>query len=108
MKPFLRHQAVETDLARYGRHIAADNPQAAANFVTAAENAVRLIAMNPGLGRLRRWRLARLARVRTRPLERPYSAWLVIYRETTEAVEIIRVIHGSQDLRARLQEPPEA
>ena len=80
MKPFIRRPEVETDLLRYGRHIAADNPDAAVHFVTAAEAAFRAVAEYPGLGRLRRWSHSRLTGVRSRTLPRPFQAWLVFYR----------------------------
>ncbi len=107
MKSYIRRPEVETDLARYTRHIARDNPAAAVEFVHIAERAFGLIAQFPTLGRLRRWRDPRLAGVRSRPLPRPFSAWIVFYRETAEAVELVRVLHGAVDLASRLTEPPE-
>lgn len=91
MKPFIRRPEVEVDLARYARHIARDNETAAEAFVTAAENAFH-----------------RLAGLRTRPLPRPFSAWLVFYRETPTAIELVRVLHDATNLAARLLEPPES
>ena len=107
MKPFTRRPEVEADLARYARHIARDNEVAAEAFVTAAETAFRRLAHFPSLGRRRRWQNPRLAGLRSRPLARPFAAWLVFYRETTHAIEIVRVLHGTMNLGSRLLEPPE-
>ena len=107
MKPFIRKPEAETDIERYAHYIAHDNDTAAAAFVTATEKVFRRLAQFPGLGRARKWRDPRLVGLRSRALPRPYSAWLVFYRETPTAVEIIRVLHGAMNLPSRLLEPPE-
>ena len=85
MKPLIVRPEVAADLDCYWLHIARANVRAADDFLAAA----------------------RLAGVRSRPLARPFSAWLVFYRETSAAVEILRVLHGMMELERGLSEPPE-
>lgn len=107
MKRIIVRQDVHADLARYVRHIAQDNPKSGEDFASAAQLTFERIAQFPALGKLRRWRQSELAGVRFRVMPRPFSAWLVFYRELSAAVEILRVLHGVLDLEARFTEPPE-
>ena len=107
MKPLIVRPEVAADLDCYWLHIARANVRAADDFLAAARLAEQRIAQLPALGRLRRWRDRRLAGIRSRPLARPFSAWLVFYRETSAAVEILRVLHGMMELERGLSEPPE-
>lgn len=107
MKPLIVRPEVTEDLERYWVHIARDNEAAADKFLAAARLTEQRIQQFPSLGRRRRWRDHRLAGLRSRPLAHPFSAWIIFYRETTAAIEIVRILHGTMNLPARLLEPPE-
>ena len=107
MKRLIVRQDVQSDLIRYVRHLANYNPKAGEDFATAAETTFEGIAQFPSLGRLRRWRHPELVGVRSRVMPRPFGAWLVIYREMSHAVEILRVLHGAVDVETRIIERPE-
>ena len=51
----------------------------------------------PEMGRLREFSNARLRGLRSWRI-RGFEHWLVFYRVTDEAVEVVRVLHGARDL----------
>ncbi|MEY2410699.1 MAG: toxin ParE1/3/4 [Verrucomicrobiota bacterium] len=101
MKRIIVRQDVESDLIRYVRHLANDKPKVGEDFATAAETTFRQIAQFPSLGRLRRWRHPGMASVRSGVMPRPFGSWLVFYREMSDALEILRVLHAAWDLETR-------
>jgi toxin ParE1/3/4 len=94
-----RRPAAEADLTDHASHIAQDSVDAAERFLKSAEDAFSQLAICPYLGRpwtsgrprlkgLRIWRIP------------GFRNYLVFYRVTRDAVEIVRVMHGAQDLEA--------
>ena len=93
----------ESDLDEQSEYLGRDDPSSAERFLAAAYRAFRDLAETPGLGRLRRFRAARLHGLRSWRV-RGFDNWLVFYRVTDNAVEIVRVLHGARDLEAAFEE----
>ena len=78
-------------------YIALDNPQAALRFLDSLEARMDLLAGSPGMGRLR----ADLgAGLRAFPVE----STLIIYRQTENGIEVVRVLHAARDIETLFQD----
>ncbi|MEW6306895.1 MAG: type II toxin-antitoxin system RelE/ParE family toxin [Verrucomicrobiota bacterium] len=98
----------EADLTnQYRWYLLNANDEVAERFLAAFRLTVRELEAVPGLGRLRRFRSAELANLRSFPISRPYESFLIFYRFEADRVSAERVMHGSRDLERRLVEPPE-
>src|SRR5437870_3420203 len=91
-----KRPAVQSDLVGIAAYIAAESPSAAERFLDAAQIAFeRLLKMpslgtiypaaDPDLNGLRIWQVP------------GFHSHLIFYRETSEGIEIIRVLHGARD-----------
>jgi len=89
----------ESDLDGLAEYLGRDDRRLAARFLAAADTTFLDLAATPGLGRLREFRNDRLQDLRSWRI-RGFENWLVFYRVTEEAVEILRVLHGARDLEA--------
>jgi toxin ParE1/3/4 len=97
MPRFLRSAEAEEDLIKIWLDIARDNPPAADRMLRHIDEKFVLLAENPKLGRalpelregMRRW---------------PVGQYLILYREISGAVGIVRIVHGKRDLKRALQE----
>ena len=98
-----RRPRVEIDLWEIADYIARDNPDAARDFLHAAESAFQELAQQPGMGSRCRLRSPRLRGVRRWVLPR-FRNYLIYYLPTDEGIEVVRVIHGARDQRAALRE----
>jgi toxin ParE1/3/4 len=81
-------------------------PDVAERFVNAVETTLRILAREPGLGRLRFANLPTLTGIRSARVQRPFHRLLVFYRYDAKSLFAERLIHGARDLPRRLQEPP--
>ena len=63
------------------------------------------IALEPTLGRKRRFRHPLLQGLRSVCLVRPFGSLILFYRIDGGTVEVWRLMHGAQDLGRRLLEP---
>ena len=82
------------NLAEEATYIAQDNPRAAQEVVARINQAVGLLASQPGLGRP--------GRVHgTRELPVPMTRYLIPYRVRGQRVEILRVFHTSRKPRSQ-------
>ncbi|MFC3691796.1 type II toxin-antitoxin system RelE/ParE family toxin [Chenggangzhangella methanolivorans] len=84
----LRPEA-EADILRIARHIAADDPRAALNWIDAVQHRCRALSQNPGMG---------VSRPDVRPELRmfPLGNYLILYRGIEGGAEIVRVVHGAR------------
>ncbi|MFZ1107870.1 MAG: type II toxin-antitoxin system RelE/ParE family toxin [Rhodomicrobium sp.] len=97
MPRVLRSAEAEEDLIEIWLDIAKDNPPAADRMLRHIDEKFVLLAGNPKLGRalpelregMRRW---------------PIGQYLILYREISGGVEIIRIVHGKRDLKRALQD----
>ncbi len=86
----------EADLNEIFTYIARDKPRAAANFVKKIRDTCRLLAANPEMGQ------------RSRALgsgERRFfsvGTYLILYRRTSEGIEVARVVSGYRNLESLL------
>ena len=96
MSKFVLTPAAEGDLLKILDYLEGDNPGAILKVVDALADAMQLLADNPGIGHLRP--------DLTRQDVRFWSVYkyLVIYRPDTKPLEIIRVLHGSRDVKRLL------
>lgn len=89
---------VETDLDESAEYLGRTNRRVADRFLAAVDDAFETLRENPGLGATRGFRAPQLRDLRTWRV-RGFENWLVFYRVTDKAVEILRVLHGARDLR---------
>lgn len=83
------------DLKSHWRYIARDNLPAADRLLEAAEATFKLIAKTPDIGSQRSFR--KITGIRSRAVT-GFRNYLVFYQTRGEAVVIVRVLHGMQDL----------
>lgn len=87
MPRLTRSPRARQDLIDIWLWIAADSPTAADRFLAVIDEKLHLLAATPGLGPLR----PDIAPdVRLFPVRR----YLILYRETSDGIEIVRVVHG--------------
>ena len=66
------------------------------------------LAKQPDLGRIRKFRDRRLAKLRSFRIEESFEKHLIFYRVEDDTLVVFRVLHGVRDLPRRLLEPPGA
>lgn len=82
--------------------IAADDPRAAERFEASVRRECDLLAAFPHLGRARGFRAPDLRGLRSRPIS-GFGSWLLFYRVESNAIEVVRVLHGARDLPRALE-----
>jgi toxin ParE1/3/4 len=85
--------AADDDLMEIAAFIACDKPDAAIRWVRAVREKCLLIAEHPDLGEERRGLGVRGCRSVT------VGNYVVFFRRIRDGVEIVRIVHGSRDLR---------
>jgi toxin ParE1/3/4 len=98
-KPVLYLSTAEIDVLDCMLWIARDSERAALRFEEAVLGTARRLAQFPASGqpatfasdRLKECRFARVG---------GFENWLILYRETPDAIEVMRVVHGARDLDA--------
>lgn len=78
----------------------------AERYLQALLRPLRLLAAQPGLGRLRKFRHPNLRGMRSFRLGSPFEVHLIFYRHDASALFAERLMHGARDLPRRLVEPP--
>jgi toxin ParE1/3/4 len=96
-------RAVPDDLAAILDYLGARAPSAADRFADAVQLALSKLAAFPGAGSLKPFRDARLRGVRTWRVP-GFKKYLIIYRPIEDGIEVLAVLHGARNLRARLRE----
>jgi toxin ParE1/3/4 len=76
-------------------------PDAARRFMGAFERTTETLASNPAFGRALRFRAPDLRGLRRCPVVR-FHAFQIVYRVEKDALVIVRVLHGSRDIRDAL------
>jgi plasmid stabilization system protein ParE len=89
--------------AWYAREAGAD---IAERYLKAFRSTAELIARQPGIGVLRKFRSPRLKDIRSFQLASPFRIHLIFYRVEGDCLVVFRVMHGMRDLQRRLTEPP--
>jgi len=88
-KPFHLSPKAQRDLDALTAYIARDNPTAAVRLIDRIGEKCQLLAHYPDMGQLRP-DIARNLR------HFPLDAYVILYRVTPEALEVVRVLHGSR------------
>ena len=102
MASILITPAAENDLVDIWLYIARDNSDAADRVYQAAEHTFQALAATPRMGTLYRSKRAQLAGLRFFPVSE-FKNYVVYYREHTQGIEIIRVLHAHMDKQRRLE-----
>jgi plasmid stabilization system protein ParE len=90
--------AAKRDLLKIIEFLEGDNPARVLTVVDALDDAMQLLADNPGIGHLRPDLTPEDVRFWS------VFKYLVIYRPGTKPLEIVRVLHGNRDVRRWLAE----
>lgn len=85
------------DLREIVDFIAEDNPAAARRFLAQLRAEMDRLAATPGIGHRREDLTGAPV------LFWPVGRYLVIYRDSGQAVEVVRVLHGARDVAALLE-----
>lgn len=85
------------DLLEIWEHIAADNLDAADRVEQEIKEAISMLAMNPGLGHLRRDLTSKPVRFW------PIYSYLIIYDLDARPLEVVRILSGYRDVAALLK-----
>ncbi len=75
-------------------------------FELAVERTLHQLALQPGLGRHRRFRNPALQGLQSFRVEPPFNKLILFYRTDGGVTQAVRLMHGSRDLSRRLLEPP--
>jgi plasmid stabilization system protein ParE len=89
----------EEDLIAARDFIAADNEQAARDFLDAAFEAFSRLAQFPEMGPSAHFKHRALKGVRFFVLAPPFNRWLIFYKRGDKGVEIQRVLYGNVNWR---------
>ncbi len=87
------------DLNEIAERIAIANLDAAIRFCAAVENASAKLAEMPGMGPSRELNNPMLADLRSWPIN-AFRNYLIFYRPTGYGIEIVRILHGAQDIES--------
>jgi toxin ParE1/3/4 len=99
----LLRRAVPDDLGAILDYLGEKSPQAADRFADAVPAALEKLSQFPGAGSLRKLRDARLRGVRTWRIP-GFKKYLIVYRPIEDGLEVLAILHGARNLRARLRE----
>ena len=94
----------DRDLADLAEYIAADNLDAAINFLLAARRSMEFLTTSPHAGALYELASGRRLRGVRKWSVKGYRNYLIFYRVGTESIEILRVVHGARDIPTLLQD----
>ena len=97
-KIILRDDAFR-DLDESSATIGQDAPHASVRFLQEAQKAFGLLADMPGIGAPRDYNNPTLTGMRMWPISR-FRKYLIFYLTTDETIEIVRVLHGSQNIQS--------
>lgn len=95
--------AAERDLAAHVEYFWERRPPVARRFLVAAYDAFGQLERLPEMGWRRAFRTPGLEHVRVRRIP-GFRRYLIVYRLTDEAVEVLRVLHAAQDIRRVLED----
>ena len=97
MSEIKRTAQAEEDLIDIWVYIAHEDIRAADRVLDEIEDRFSLLAEQPRLGRERRDIAPQLRYL-------PVRRYLILYREITEGIEIVRVVHGARDIQSLMRD----
>jgi toxin ParE1/3/4 len=99
MPKFVLDPIVEEELWSLWQFIAQNNPDAATALIEAAFSTFHVLAANPGLGRLRKFKNSRLSGIRSFRVS-GFDNYLIFYRQVVDGIQVHHVYHGARDLES--------
>jgi toxin ParE1/3/4 len=99
MKPVVFNPVAVGDLEEIVNYIAADNPVAAEDVRPDVLDTAESLGHQPGLGIRPQFSAPRFAGIRFLPSSQ-YPTYLLFYRELSQEVEVLRILHGARNLPA--------
>ena len=96
MPRIVRSPRSREDVIEIGSFIARDNVDAALRLADGIDKTLRLLSEFPTLGQRREDLLAGLRSL-------PVGNYLVFYRPLEDGIEVVRILHGSRDLRKAIR-----
>jgi len=105
MANLLKRPIVIQDLIAHATYISFDNLDAGDRFLYAAEATFQRIAEMPGIGRLSGFSNPAIAQIRQYPIK-GFNKYIIFYQISPETVEVVRVLHGAQNLEFILDQEP--
>lgn len=98
MKAYTLTPAAEQDVADFVDLIARDRPKTALKVFDRIHAACRSLAEMPGMGHRR-------PDVTDKPVRFwAVLSWLIVYRPDRKRLDVLRIVHGAQDLQRELQD----
>jgi plasmid stabilization system protein ParE len=101
MKPVLRLPAAVEDVDAIAAYLYSESPPAGERFATRFDEAMTKLGERPAIGRTREDIARRLGTIRSLAID-GFPNHLIFYKETEDAVLIVRVMHGARRLTPRL------
>ncbi|TWT99176.1 Toxin ParE1 [Botrimarina colliarenosi] len=92
MLPVFHSPRAERDLDAISLHIGEQSPLAAWRLLEAIDDTMRLVAVFPSIGEAVDHLGPGVRRITTGP-------YLIFFRTSKDAVELVRVLHGSRDIQ---------
>lgn len=96
-KRLVRKRVAERDLAEQVEHIAVEQPAAARRYLLAVERAFDRLLDMPEMGVRRAFKNPKLEGIRLWPVP-GFTNFLIFYRVTQRTIQIVRILHGAQDI----------
>src|SRR5437899_810060 len=96
MPPVVRTEQAETDLAEILDYLEERSPPAAERLANAVDKRCELLRQFPEMGRARNELVTGLRSI-------PIEQYVLFYRVTAIAVEILRILHGSRDIESLMK-----
>ncbi len=90
------------DIDDHFTYIAQGNAEAALRFFDAARLTIAQIARMPGIGVVYPVQSASLQGLRKWPVKE-FRQYMILYLDLPEAVEVVRILYGSQDIDSILE-----
>ncbi|MBD2197894.1 MULTISPECIES: type II toxin-antitoxin system RelE/ParE family toxin [Calothrix] len=91
------------DLIDLATYIAQDNLNVSDSFLIAAEATFKQLAKTPAIGKVCQFTNPNLADIRQISIK-GFKKYLIFYRITESAVDILRVIHSARDIESIFDE----
>ena len=73
------------------------SPSVAERFVDAVEMTLNALLKQPGLGRARFRKWPELAGIHSFRIKKPFHRFLIFYRVSKDAIEVVHILHGARD-----------
>ncbi len=103
----IRHELAISDLDGHAEYLRTQSSlETALRFLEAAEATFSDLAAMPGMGKVREVRNPRLSGLRQWRVV-GFEKYLIFYRVSEEALEVLRVLYGTRDLDRILEEDEE-